>query len=55
MSIQVKKVLFIVVAILGFISLELFGGTTGKGIQALIGTFSTGWLISDVSNSLFRN
>ena len=55
MNNQAKRILFILVAIFAFVSLELFGGVTGKGIQALIGTFATGWVVADLAKYLFND
>jgi uncharacterized membrane protein (DUF485 family) len=55
MSNQVKKILFILVAIFAFVSLEVFGGVIGKGIQATIGMFAVGWLLSDLAGYLFTD
>ena len=55
MNNQAKRILFILVAIFAFVSLELFGGVTGKGIQAMIGVFAVGWVLSDFANYFFKD
>ena len=55
MSNQVKKILFLTAAIFAFVSLEVFGGVTGKGIQAMIGVFAVGWVLSDFANYFFKD
>ena len=55
MSNQVKKILFLTAAIFAFVSLEVFGGVTGKGIQAIIGVFAVGWVLSDFANYFFKD
>ena len=55
MSNQVKKILFLTAAIFAFVSLEVFGGVTGKGIQAMIGGFAVGWVLSDFATYFFKD
>ena len=54
MDTNIKKVSFFIVAFGAVLSLEVFGGITGKGIQSMIGMFAIGWMLQDIAGYLFN-